>query len=149
MPRIPGSIKSTGQILNGGNHILHSVSAQSRELIRISDIIRQHLHEECAVGALKNKELTLITPRATFATTLRYRQRNLISALKRAGLDVETLKIKVRPVVEPEIPQPERRYLSPATARYLKQSADNIEDKALRAAINRLSSHTRGDSAPE
>ena len=98
MSRVPKSIKSTQQILRGSNHILHSLYAQSQDLRTIQQIVDNVLDVETSVASLKNNELTLLTARSTQATQTRYRQRTIISALRRRGLEVSSLKIKVQPI---------------------------------------------------
>ena len=63
----------------------------------IQQIVDDVLDVETSVGSLKNNELTLLTAKSTQATQIRYRQRNIISALRRRGLEVSSLKIKVQP----------------------------------------------------
>lgn len=142
MPRIPKSIKSTQQILRGTNHILHSLYAQSRELKEIEAVLMQFTAHEFAVSSFKNNDLTIITTSGSKATHIRYRQRNIISALKRAGLDVASIKIKVAPTLpDYSIPEVERT-LSPETAEHLARTADFIEDEPLKKALLKLSRRT-------
>ena len=145
MSRVPKSIRSTQQILKGSNHILHSLYAQSQELRTIQQIVDDVLDVETSVGSLKNNELTLITAKSTQATHIRYRQRNVISALRRRGLEVSSLKIKVQPTFSAIKPGNIERYLTPQTASQLQQTAAYIEDEPLKNALIRLSKRTRGD----
>ncbi len=145
MSRVPKSIRSTQQILKGSNHILHSLYAQSQELRTIQQIVDHVLDVETSVGSLKNNELTLLTAKSTQATQIRYRQRNIISALRRRGLEVSSLKIKVQPIFSAKKPEDSERYLTPQNALQLQQTAEHIEDESLRKALMKLSRRTRGD----
>ena len=146
MSRVPKSIKSTQQILRGSNHILHSLYAQSQDLRTIQQIVDNVLDVETSVASLKNNELTLLTARSTQATQTRYRQRTIISALRRRGLEVSSLKIKVQPVFSANKKHEDReRYLTPQNASRLQQTAAYIEDEALKNALIKLSNRTRGD----
>ncbi|MGV0033713.1 MAG: DciA family protein [Candidatus Azotimanducaceae bacterium WSBS_2022_MAG_OTU7] len=49
-------------------------------------IVDHVLDVETSVSSLKNNELTLLTAKSTQATQIRYRQRNIISVLRRRGL---------------------------------------------------------------
>ena len=145
MSRVPKSIRSTLQILKGSNHILHLLYAQSQELGTIQQIVDDVLDVKTSVGSLKNNELTLLTARGTQATQLRYSQRNIISALRRRGLEVSSLKIKVQPIFSAKKPEDSERYLTPQNASQLQQTAAYIEDEALKNALIKLSKRTRGD----
>ena len=145
MSRVPKSIRSTQQILKGSNHILHLLYAQSQELGTIQQIVDDVLDVKTSVGSLKNNELTLLTARSTQATQVRYSQRNIISALRRRGLEVSSLKIKVQPTFPAQIPENSERYLTPQVASQLQQTAAFIEDESLKNALIMLSKRTRGD----
>ena len=145
MSRVPRSIRSTQQILKGSNHILHSLYAQSQELRTIQQIVDGVLDVETSVASLKNNELTLLTAKSTQATQIRYRQRNIISTLRRRGLEVSSLKIKVQPIFSAKKPEDSERYLTPRNASQLQQTAAYIEDEALKNALIKLSKRTRGD----
>ena len=144
MSRVPKSIRSTQQILKGSNYILHSLYAQAQELGTIQQIVDDVLDVKISVGSLKNNELTLLTAKSTQATHIRYRQRNVISALRRRGLEVSSLKIKVQPVFSANKPENRARYLTPQTASQLQQTAAYIEDESLKNALISLSKRIRG-----
>ena len=145
MSRVPKSIRSTQQILKGSNHILHSLYAQSQDVRTIQEIVDGVLDVETSVASLKNNELTLLTSKSTQATQIRYRQRNIISTLRRRGLEVSSLKIKVQPIFSAKKPEDSERYLTPQNASQLQQTAAYIEDEALKNALIKLSKRTRGD----
>ena len=145
MSRVPKSIRSTQQILKGSNHILHSLYAQSQELRTIQQIVDRVLNVATSVASLKNNELTLLTAKSAQATQIRYRQRNIISALRRRGLEVSSLQIKVQPIFSPKKSEDSERYLTPQNASQLQQTAEHIEDESLRKALIKLSRRTRGD----
>ena len=145
MSRVPKSIRSTQQILRGSNHILHSLYAQSQDLRTIQQIVDNVLDVETSVASLKNNELTLLAAKSTQATQTRYRQRTIISALRRRGLEVSSLKIKVQPIFSTKKHEDSERYLTPQNASRLQQTAAYIEDEALKNALIKLSNRTRGD----
>jgi hypothetical protein len=145
MSRVPKSIRSTHQILKGTSHILHLLYAKSQELGTIQQIVDDVLDVKISVGSLKNNELTLLTAKSTQATQIRYRQRNIISALRRRGLEVSSLIIKVQPTFSAKITEKSERYLTPQIAFQLQQTAAFIEDESLKNALIRLSKRTRRD----
>lgn len=141
MPRVHKSTRSTRQILRGSNHILQSLLAQSRELTSIQKIVNHFVDDQCAVASFKNNDLTLVTPTGALATRIRYRQRNIMAALRRSGLDIKSLQIKVQPgEFEEPIPDIER-HLSEQSAGQITELANSIEDEALKKALNRLARH--------
>ena len=139
MTRIPDSVKLTRQILRGNNHILHSLFNQSQTLLRIEAMIRRHVDRKFAISSFKNKQLVLSTETGADATYMRYRQRNLISALRRDGFEVSELKIKVRPEFQADTPSTIKRHLSPEAARRLISSAECIDNEPLKQALIKLS----------
>jgi len=139
MTRIPKSVKSSAQILKGTNHILQSLLTQSRDLSEIEAVIRRHVDETFAVASLKNNELTLVTSSGGLATRIRYRQRNLITSLRRSGIQVTAIKIKVQPTLKTRETPAVERHLSPENANQLKISAQYIEHEPLKKALIRLS----------
>ena len=139
MLRLPKSIKSTRQLLKGSNHILHSLYAQTRQLLAIEQQVKAYIEDDISVAALKNNELTLITTSGAIATRIRYQQRNIIGSLQRSGMHVNALKIKVQPVTTPPKPVTVRRRISPENARCLAEAASHIKDEALRKTLIRLS----------
>ncbi|MBT4159851.1 MAG: DUF721 domain-containing protein [Gammaproteobacteria bacterium] len=142
MTRIPKSVRSTGQILKGSNHILHSLFTQSRELINIEKVVHRNLDDPVAVSSLKNNELTIVTRSGAVATRLRYRQRNLMNALRRAGISVNAIKFKVQPELLPPEPPTVDRHLSRENAHQLAESAQYIEDEPLKKALMHLSKNS-------
>ena len=138
MSRIPKSVKSTLQILQGNNHILESLFAQSQALLRIEAVIRRYVDKNFAVSSFKNNQLVLVTATGASATSLRYRQRNLIAALRQEGLEISDLKIKVQPKFQAKTSPRIERILSPETAQHLMSSAEFIEHAPLRKALINL-----------
>ena len=145
MSRVPNSIRSTQQILKGSNHILHSLYVKTGELRTIQQIVDDVLDVETSVASLKNKELTLLTAKSTLATQVRYRQRSTISALRRRGLEVSSIKIKVHPTFPAKNLENSERYLPPLIASQLQQTAAYIEDEPLKNALIKLSKRTQED----
>ncbi len=140
MTRIPKSIKSTQQILNGSNHLLQSLVSQSKDLVSIEAIVSRFVTDPFSVASYSNQTLTLVTSSSAIATRIRYRQRNIMASLKRTGLPVDTLHIKVRPDLTKSPVEPaEPRFLSASSARQIAQTAKYIEDEPLRKALIRLS----------
>jgi len=105
--------------------------------------------EELAGGArfvsCQNGELVLSTDNASKATRLRFRQHEVMAALREYDLFRFVWKIKIK--VVPARFQPVRRRqmtpLSKENARLLKEEAGHTKDKALREVLEKLASHAR------
>ena len=136
--RTPKSVKSTHQILKGSNNILQSLISQSQELIRIEEIIHHHIEEPFSVASLESNDLTLIVASGALSTRLRYRERQILGSLNRAGLNINTIKIKVQPELVPPPPALVDRRLSRENALQIRQSAAYIDDESLQKALESL-----------
>ncbi|MDA0977101.1 MAG: DciA family protein [Proteobacteria bacterium] len=143
--QIPRSVRSTGQILKGANHILHSLYAQSRKLTDITTIVREAGSADASVSAFKNKELVLITASGAAASRIRYRQQNIIDALGRAGIEVNRVRVKVDPGYFKDPAPVVERHLSEHSARNLESTAEHIEDPDLKHALKKLAERARND----
>lgn len=104
MPQIPKSIRSVNQILQGANHTLQSLMAQTQKILAVEALVRPLVPDGVRVGSIDEGSLTLIAPNSAIATRIRYRQRDIISSLRAGnGLDaagvpeVNSLRILVRP----------------------------------------------------
>jgi len=91
---------------------------------------------------VSNETLHLVTSSSAAATQIRYRQRNIISAVRRQGskFNISKIKVSVRPE-EPEYVPLSKPPSAPSTenARQLVATAQYIEDEALRKALIKLS----------
>ena len=141
MTPIPRSIKSTQDLLRS-NNILKTLLTKSRELLRIEAVIGKYVDKNFSVSSFENKQLVLLTSTASQATHIRYRQRSLLKALHREGLDVKQLKIKIQPVLVKEIPPTIERHLSEENAKHLSSIAEHIDHLPLKQALIELSRNT-------
>ena len=141
MTPIPRSIKSAQDLLRS-NNILKTLLTKSRELLRIEAVICKYVDKNFSVSSFENKQLVLLTPTASQATHIRYRQQSLLKALHREGLDVKQLKIKIQPVLVNEIPPMVERPLSKESARHLSSIAEHIDYLPLKQALIGLSRNT-------
>ncbi|HCC43278.1 MAG TPA: hypothetical protein DEQ32_02690, partial [Gammaproteobacteria bacterium] len=77
MTPIPRSIKSAQDLLRS-NNILKTLLTKSRELLRIEAVIGKYVDKNFSVSSFENKQLVLLTPTASQATHIRYRQQSLL-----------------------------------------------------------------------
>ncbi len=144
-PTATRTTRSARQILNGTNHILHSLYAQSREVKSIESVVARYIDGEFAISSLKNNELTIICPSGATATRLRYRQRNILSKLNHAGLELARLNIKVQPINELVPQKTVQRTLSDDNAEQLLSTAASLPEGPLREALVNLAKRRSDD----
>jgi len=140
--RIHKSLKRPAQILANPRGLLYKVYSQSRDLLKLQSIVRKFVPSTVYVASLSNETLHLVTSSSAAATQIRYRQRNIISAVRRqeSKFDINKIKVSVRPDEPESIPL--LRPPSPPSdenARQLAATAQYIEDDALRKALINLS----------
>ncbi|ERP94364.1 hypothetical protein Q666_08850 [Marinobacter sp. ES-1] len=90
-------------------------------------------------------ELVLATDNASKATRLRFRQHEIMEALRENELFrfVWKVRIKVSPLRYRARKKVEKIPLSQENARFLKEEAGHTKDKALREVLEKLASHVR------
>lgn len=142
MARIHKSLKRPAQILANPRGLLYKVYSQSRDLLKLQSIVRKFVPSTVYVASLSNETLHLVTSSSAAATQIRYRQRNIISAVRRqeSKFNINKIKVSVRPDEPESIPL--LRPPSPPSdenARHLAATAQYIEDDALRKALINLS----------
>ena len=120
----------------------------------LQNALRQTFPGEVYVASLLEGTLHLITPSASLATRLKYRQSAIKAALeqipmsgpknRREIVHIEQIKVSVQPSYRPDTP-PKKSALAPTpqTARLIAETAQYIEDEPLRKALIKLSK--RGD----
>ena len=142
MARIPKSLKRPAQIIGNPSSRLYRIYSQSRDLLDIQSVIRKFVPSSVHVASLDNETLHLVANSSAVATQIRYRQRIIISAVRRQAseFNINQIKVSVRPD-EPEF-SPTLKPPSPPSAenaRQLAATAQYIEDEALRKALIKLS----------
>jgi hypothetical protein len=140
--KIPKSLKRTAQIIGNPRGILYKTYSHSRDLLKLQSAIRDFVPSNVFVASMSNETLHLITSSSAAATQIRYRQRNIISAVRRqtSKFNINKIKVSVRPE-EPEFTPLLKPPTAPSkdNARQLATTAQYIEDEALRKALIKLS----------
>ncbi|HKK55067.1 DciA family protein [Marinobacter sp.] len=90
-------------------------------------------------------ELIIATDTAAKATQIRFRQHDIMTAVREYELFrfVWKLKVKVRPVRHGERPYRRTTPLSNENARLLREEAGHTKDQQLREILEKLASHVR------
>lgn len=92
------------------------------------------------VGSLTRGTLTIYAASSTWANELTFLTTDIIARLRTAGVDVQTLKFRIKDLGAPPDPKPARRSAPRAPAKAplppdLVQRLAKVEDPELRAAI--------------
>ncbi|MGP8290544.1 DUF721 domain-containing protein [Vreelandella zhanjiangensis] len=113
--------------------------AQSHLRAYLPEEMRQHIF----VGGFREGRLTLISGQASWLTWLRFEQRRLLTLLHQLpGFEaVSGFTFKVRPVHPVEAPLRNTRKLSASAGQTLTECASDMQNPALRKALERLASH--------
>jgi len=112
---------------------LGSLLQRANVLIRIEHLLAGFLEPGLAahfqVATIRENRLILISPSASWATTLRMQAAQLIKSLHRAGYtEIEHIDIRVAPLVEQRESPRKRRALSPAARQALDLMAQLEDD---------------------
>ena len=156
MARHPNYFKDPTQLFTRPRSRLNKIFSHSQDLITLQNALRQTFPGEVYVASLVDGTLHLVTPSASLATRLKYRQSAIKASLeqvflhgsgsknRKEAVHVEQIKISVRPNFKPPTP-PTRSAIAPTpqTAKLIAETAQYIEDEPLRKALLRLSK--RGD----
>ena len=104
------------------------------------------LNTHCWTASIRDQELTLVTDGSTWASQLRYLQREILKQLNAEFL-LELKKCRIR-IEAPRVVRersPRRLELSSDSARTLARAADAMPDPELRAALQKLARRGRRD----
>jgi len=152
MARKQKYFKDPAQIFSRPRSRLNRIFSKSQDLVKLQNALRQTFPGEVYVASLSEGILHLITPSASLATRLRYRQKAIKAALeqmplpgagshnRREVLQIMQIKVTVSPNYKlPTAPKRSAIAPSPETARLIAEIAQYIEDEPLRKALIRLS----------
>lgn len=142
--------KDPKQLFSRPRSRLNKIFSHAQNLIQLQKALRQTFPGEVYVASLEEGTLHLITPSASLATRLKYRQSAIKAALagieilgshnRKEAIHIEQINISVRPNFKPPTP-PTRSAIAPTpqAARHIAETAQYIEDEPLRKALIRLS----------
>lgn len=138
--RRPGDLIRTNSTLKG-------LYARAKNIERLQALLDMLLEpaarEHCRIASLRDGVLRLTVSDSHWATRMRYQQKRLIRQLQAFNEFATLTKIhcKVQPVVvkKPPALNPMRR--SAVAAQALKDTADQVNDPSLKAALERLAHH--------
>ena len=129
--------------------------AQNKQLTSVLQAnLPSPLAEFCQAGELSNNRLTIITASPVWAAKLRYLLPSLLRQLQnhKSFSQVTDINIKISNTMTHKDSQPKPRKMatmSQQSASVIQQTAETIEDKALRESLLRLSRHGKKPGNPE
>ena len=114
---------SLGRLLKRGSFLM-----QLQHLL--SGFMDPALAAHFQVAATRDEKLALIAPSASWATLLRMQAPDLLESLHQAGYtEIESIEVRVAPLVEQPIKSRRKRPLSPAAKQALDAMSHLGEDK--------------------
>ncbi|UAW99014.1 DUF721 domain-containing protein [Halopseudomonas nanhaiensis] len=142
--RRPGDLIRTNSTLKG----LYSKARELERLQALVDIVMEPAaREHCRVASLRDGVLRLIVTDSQWATRMRYQQKRLVRQLQ-AYTEFRTLT-KLHCRVQPPLIQktgPVRTMpRSKVASQSLFETAEQVTDSALKAALERLARHHAAD----
>lgn len=154
MAFIPLDARRPGDLIR--NHsTLKGLYAKARVIERLQMLLETQLEpaarEHCRVASLREGVLRLVVSDSHWATRMRYQQKRLIRQLQ-AYTEFATLtKIhcRVQPSIGPAAPPTRQMRRSQVAAEALRDTAEQIANPALKAALERLARHHAGSSTPD
>lgn len=138
--RQPGDLIRTHSTLKG---LFAKARAVERLQILLETVMEPAAREHCRVASLRDGVLRLVVTDSHWATRMRYQQKRLIRQLQ-AYTEFATLtKIhcKVQPPLVKKAPPVRKMKHSSVAAASLRETAVQIEDPSLKAALERLAKH--------
>ncbi|HEY9120626.1 MAG TPA: DciA family protein [Marinobacter sp.] len=119
----------------------HHQQAEAVVLAAIPESLRDGVRFVCC----QEGELTVSAESAVIASQLRYRQHEVMEAVRQNDLFryIWKLRVKVAPARYNAAPKTRSRVLSNENARLLKEEAGHTKDKNLREVLEKLASHVR------
>lgn len=141
------------RLLNGRGD-LGDLMRMARLIEKAQQHLREQLPAELAehlfVGGYRDGRLTLITDGAAWLTRLRYEQPRLLELLHQLPEfhAIAGFRLKVRPIRPARLPPCQLRYLSASAGEQISSCAADVDDPALKQALERLASHAKKKESP-
>ncbi|MBA1149336.1 DUF721 domain-containing protein [Ectothiorhodospiraceae bacterium WFHF3C12] len=120
----------------------HARTLQSLEE-RLWPVLAPLVDGDWRLARLDQEKLVLVVESPAFASAVRYRQRQILSEIRRVtGSKPRRLQVKIAPTRARPRPVPRRR-LSPEAAAHIEEAARGADSPALREALLRLAGRSR------
>ncbi|MCQ4346026.1 DUF721 domain-containing protein [Pseudomonas stutzeri] len=132
-----------------GTRTLKTLFGEAQRLAHLQQLLESQLQPaarpHCKVAAWRDGCLLLIVTDGQWATHLRYQQKRLLRQLQqyREFANLAKILFKIQPLAAERRAAGRNPCLSASAADTLRTAASGIADPRLRAALERLASHTR------
>ncbi|MCU1721061.1 MULTISPECIES: DUF721 domain-containing protein [unclassified Pseudomonas] len=133
---------------------LKALFSHAQRLAQLQRLVESQLQpaarEHCHVASWREGTLLLVVTDGHWATRLRYQQKRLQRALQQLDVFVSLNRIqfKVQPTASSPRPGGHVMDISSKSAENIQATAEGISDPNLRAALERLASHGKGNKNP-
>lgn len=138
--RRPGDLIRTNSTLRG---LYAKAGAVERLQILLNTLLEPAAREHCHVASMRDGVLKLVVTDSHWATRMRYQQKRLVRQLLAFNEFTTLTKIhcKVQPVLVKKPPLVHTMRKSEVAAETLQDTAAQVTDPALKAALERLARH--------
>lgn len=125
---------------------LKALFSEAQRLAKLQAVVESHLEpaarSHCRIASWRDGCLLLIITDAHWATRLRYQQSRLMRQLQdfEEFANLSRILFKVQPSASTQRDADHSLQLSPAASSHISETAETIQDPALRAALMRLAS---------
>ncbi len=144
----PLPARAPATLLRGTKTLKH-LFGEAQRLGQLQQLLESQLQPaarpHCRVAAFRDGSLLLIVTDGQWATHLRYQQKRLLRQLRnfKEFANLANILFKVQPTTAERHATGRNPTLSSSAAETLRTAASGIDDPRLRAALERLASHTR------
>lgn len=141
--RRPGDLIRTNSTLKG---LYTKAGAVERLQILLDTLLEPAARDHCRVASMREGVLRIIVSDSHWATRMRYQQKRLVRQLHAFNEFATLTKIhcKVQPVLVKKPPPVHSMRKSEVAAETLQDTAAQITDPSLKAALERLARHHKG-----
>ena len=138
--RRPGDLIRNHSTLKG---LYAKARAVERLQVLVDTLLEPAARDHCRVASLREGVLRLVVTDSQWATRMRYQQKRLIRQLRDFTEFATLTKIhcKVQPPLVKKAPPVHKMRRSSVAAASLRDTAEQIDDPSLRAALKRLAKH--------
>ncbi len=138
--RRPGDLIRNHSTLKG---LYAKARAVERLQVLVETLLEPAAREHCRVASLREGVLRLVVTDSQWATRMRYQQKRLIRQLRDFTEFATLTKIhcKVQPPLVKKAPPVHKMRHSSVAAVSLRETAEQIDDPSLKAALERLARH--------
>ena len=146
------STKKANHFLNDNNHDLQTLLNKIKEIDRLNQKILDYLDPAiapyCQIANITSHTLILVVANGSIATQLQYQHKDLLQRIKKdpSFAKIQHIQCKVRSYKQTSsrltqtLPR-KINLLSKETAQFIEESAQSLQDEALRHIMEKIAKH--------